>query len=86
VQDSTGARINSASIELRSRGSSLVCNAFTDRTGQLLIDDLPPGTYMVSVAARGFTTASAEVSIVVSGIRDIRITLAPAVVPQTIGV
>ena len=86
MQDSTGARINSASIELRSRESSLVRNAFTDPTGEFLIDDLPPGTYMVSVAARGFTTTSAEVSIVVSGTRDIRITLAPAVVPQTIGV
>ena len=86
VQDSTGARVISASIDLRTPVSSLVRKAYADSTGEFLIDDLPPGTYVVSVTARGFATASAEVSIVVSGSRDIRITLTPAVVAETIGV
>jgi hypothetical protein len=86
VQDSTGARVASATIAVRLQSSSLARSVSSDDHGDFRIDDLTPGTYDVSVAARGFTEATADVPIAVSAIRDITVTMKPLVVRETIGV
>jgi hypothetical protein len=86
VQDSGGARVASATIAVRLQSSSPARSVSCDRRGEFRIDDLAPGTYTVSVAARGFADAAADVTITVSAIRDITVTMTPSTVRQTISV
>jgi hypothetical protein len=86
VQDPSGARVASATIAVRLQSSSLARRVSCDHRGEFRIDDLAPGTYSVSVAARGFADAVADVPIAVSAIRDITVTLTPSTVRQTISV
>ena len=85
VQDPTGARISAAQVVLKLSGSSLQRTAASDR-GEFRVDELPPGDYSVEVSAKGFASATSEVSIAVATVRDITVTLKPAAVQQTVGV
>jgi hypothetical protein len=78
VQDSTGARVQAATITLHSTGSSLERQATTEDRGEFRIDDLNPGKYKVIVSAVGFANAEAEVTIAVSSVREISVSLKPA--------
>jgi hypothetical protein len=86
VQDTTGARVQSAKIELRSVNSSVEREATSEERGEFRIDDLLPGDYRVTVTAKGFAQAQAEVSVAVSFVRDITVTLKPAAAAQTVNV
>ncbi len=77
VQDSTGARIASARVSIRLATSSSPRNDASDDRGEFHIDDLAPGAYSISVAARGFANATAKLSVEVSVTRDIEVTLKP---------
>jgi Carboxypeptidase regulatory-like domain/TonB dependent receptor len=78
VEDTTGARIQSAKIRLRSGSSSLERQATTEDRGEFRIDDLNPGTYEITVSAAGFTSAQSEVAVAVSSVREISVMLKPA--------
>jgi Carboxypeptidase regulatory-like domain len=87
VEDSTGARVASATIAVRLQGSSSFArNVSCDNRGEFRIDDLTPGTYNVTVSGHGFADATAEVGVAISAIRDIAVTMKPLVVQQTVGV
>jgi len=57
VQDSSGARITGASIEVRIPESELLRRASSDDRGEFLLEDLPSGRYAITVSARDFTKA-----------------------------
>ena len=78
VEDITGARIESAKIVVRSLATSVVRVASSEERGEFRIDDLPPGSYQMSVDAPGFAQANAEVNVAVSSIRELNVTLKPA--------
>ncbi|HUB28965.1 MAG TPA: carboxypeptidase regulatory-like domain-containing protein [Terracidiphilus sp.] len=86
IEDSQGSRIAAATVSVGLQGVSLVRSVSSDRRGSFRMDDLAPGVYRVSVAARGFASAQAEVSIQVSSIRDIAVTMKPPVAVETVGV
>src|SRR5579863_1641907 len=86
VQDASGARIPSAKIAVQSSASPMQREARTEDRGEFRIDDLPPGTYHVTVSANGFADASADVSIAVSSVREITVTLKLAAPGQSITV
>lgn len=86
VQDSTGARIVAATIEVQMLASPLTRHTASNDQGEFRIDNLRPSSYRISVTAPGFAIAEAEVSIAVSTIRDITVTLEPSAAPQTVGV
>jgi hypothetical protein len=86
VQDATGARVASAKIVLQATGSSLRREAVSEDRGEFRLDDLLPGTYRVTVNATGFAPAEAEVAIAVSLVRDVTVTLKPAVGAESINV
>jgi Carboxypeptidase regulatory-like domain len=86
VQDSTGARVVAAHIEVKMLASSLARQVSSDHRGEFRVEDLTPGSYRVRVSARGFADATADVSVAVSAIRDITVTLSPPSVRQTVGV
>jgi hypothetical protein len=86
VADAQGARVAAAAIEVRLGASAFERTVRADDQGEFRMDDLKPGAYRVSVAAHGFADAVADVVIRVSSVRDIRVTLEPQVVHQTVDV
>src|SRR5271167_1616261 len=86
VQDATHARVVSATIEATSATSSLVRRVSSDSRGEFQLEGLAPGLYRLNVAAKGFASATANVSISVSIVRDVTVTLNPSSVRQVVGV
>jgi Carboxypeptidase regulatory-like domain/TonB dependent receptor len=86
VQDSTGARIPHAEIEVQANRSPLKREAVGNDQGEFRLDNLPPGDYRLSVSAPGFAEAHAEVELIVSSVRDYVITLNPGGAKETIQV
>jgi hypothetical protein len=86
VQDATGARIPAARIDIRAADSSLRREATSEDRGEFRLDDLLPGAYRMTVSAAGFQSAQADVSIVVSVVREVTVTLRPAAPSETVNV
>jgi hypothetical protein len=86
VEDATGARVASATVELRLNASSQMRSVTADGRGEFLVADLTPGGYAVTVSAQGFQPVTAEVPIAVAANRTITVTLKPPAVSQTVGV
>jgi outer membrane receptor protein involved in Fe transport len=86
VEDSSGARIPSAKIEVRALDLALLREAVADDRGEFRIDLLPPDSYRVIVNAKGFAEARADVGVQVSSVRELTITLKPAAVQQSVTV
>jgi hypothetical protein len=75
IQDATAARVAGAQITLQSKGSSTTRQATANDHGEFRIEGLLPGSYQVTVSAKGFADATADVEIAVSVVRDISVTL-----------
>jgi hypothetical protein len=86
VQDSRGARVVSASVALRMPSVSQTRTAVCDGRGEFRIEGLAPGAWDITVSARGFADANARAQIVVSGVRDIVVTLRPLNEQQSVRV
>jgi Carboxypeptidase regulatory-like domain/TonB dependent receptor len=86
VQDATGARVLSAKIEAQLSGSSVRREANSEDHGEFRLDDLLPGLYRVTVTAKGFGQATADVAVAVSVVRDITVTLKPENARATVNV
>ena len=77
VQDTSAARVAGARVVVQSTGSSMTREARADERGEFRIDGLLPGSYRVTVTAKGFAQATAKVDVAVSLVRDINVTLKP---------
>jgi len=77
IQDPSGARIPHANIYVRASGSGVQRNTASDGRGEFRIDNLPPGDYRLKVDAPGFAELHADVTIVVSTVKDNVATLKP---------
>jgi hypothetical protein len=86
VQDATAARVAGAQITLQSRGSSTRREATANERGEFRIEGLLPGSYQVTVTAKGFAEATADVDVEVSVVRDIAVTLKPQNARETVNV
>src|SRR6516162_1669831 len=86
VEDPSGARIPSARVMARAVELSFEREATTDDRGEFRLNYLWPGAYRVSVSAPGFAEARSDVRLAVSTVREIAVTLRPAVAPQTLAV
>src|SRR6266853_2345011 len=84
VQDARGGRVPAAKIVVQTAESSLRREASSDTRGEFRLDDLLPGAYRLRVIASGFAEASAQVSVVVSSVREITVTLKPLTVQETV--
>src|SRR5581483_4638140 len=86
VQDSSGARIAYATVQMQASDHLFEHDAKSEDRGEFRIDDLPPGNYHISVSASGFREAKADVSVVVSSVREVTVTLKPAAGGETVSV
>jgi hypothetical protein len=77
IQDASAARVPRAHIVVESRGSSLTREANASDQGEFRIEGLQPGSYRVTVTAKGFARATANVDVAVSLVRDVTVTLSP---------
>ena len=78
VNDSSGGRVPSATIVLRSTESSAERRVSSDNRGEFRFSDLAPGAYRMTVRAPGFANAVSTVSVAVSTARQISVILYPA--------
>ncbi len=86
VVDATGARIASAKIVVQASDASMRREAQSEDRGEFRIDDLLPGDYHMTVSATGFSEARADVSIVVSSVREVTVTLKAVAAGETVNV
>jgi hypothetical protein len=86
VEDATGARVASATVEVQRMGAAQERRVTSDERGQFRIEDLPSGSYLVTVTAKGFAEATADVHVAVSTVRDIAVTLKPESIRETVKV
>ncbi len=86
VQDLTAARVVGARVVVQALGSSISRTATTNGQGQFWIEGLLPGSYRVTVTAKGFAEATADVDVDVSLVRDINVSLKPASASETVKV
>jgi len=86
VQDASAARVAGARVVVQSTGSSITREAMANDRGEFRIEGLLPGSYRVTVTAKGFAHATADVDVAVSVVRDIAVTLTPESGRETLNV
>src|SRR6266849_8216801 len=86
VRNTSAARVPHAQVIVESNTSSMTRQATADDRGEFRIDGLLPGSYRVTVTAKGFDQASANVDVAVSVVRDITVTLQPESGRETVNV
>jgi hypothetical protein len=86
VEDASGGRIPRATIVVHARASAIERSVTSDSNGDFRVDDLPSGSYHVSVTAPGFAEADSDLEVVVSMVREITATLQPAAIQQSVKV
>src|SRR5580704_15407886 len=86
VEDSSRSRIPGVSLVIQSQQSGADRLAVSDARGEFRVEDLPPGKYLLTANAPGFALASAEVTVIVSEVRDISVVLQPQGLVQRINV
>jgi Carboxypeptidase regulatory-like domain/TonB dependent receptor len=86
VQDVSAARVPHARVTVESNTSSMSRQATADDRGEFRIDGLLPGSYRVTVTAKGFDQASANVDVAVSLVRDVTVMLKPESGSETVNV
>jgi hypothetical protein len=86
VQDASAARVAGARVVVQSTGSSITREVTANDRGEFRIEGLLPGSYRVTVTAKGFADATADVDVAVSVVRDIAVTLKPESGRETLNV
>src|SRR5579872_1706981 len=86
IQDASGARVANARVFVQSTGSSLAREAMANGRGEFRIEGLPPGSYHISVTAKNFAEATADVKVVISSVQEITVTLKPQTVHESVKV
>jgi hypothetical protein len=86
VQDASSARVAGARVVVQSAGSSITREAVANDRGEFRIEGLLPGPYHVTVTAKGFAEATADINVAVSVVRDIAVTLKLAGARETVNV
>jgi hypothetical protein len=75
VLDPTGDRVPAARVVVTAANGASQREAKSDERGEFRIDDLQPGSYHITVQAKGFADSNSDVKIAVSSVREITVTL-----------
>lgn len=63
VEDPSEATVPGANVTIRNVGTNVINTFTTTTSGDYVVPDQIPGTYMVSVRAKGFETATSAVTL-----------------------
>ncbi len=86
VQDASGGRVAGAKLVLRDAELSFVRETQSDERGEFRMEDLPPGSYSLTVEAPGFGDARSEVVAAISSVQEVSVTLQPKSIAEKIEV
>jgi len=86
VQDASGGRVPAAKVTVEAKELAVRREATTDERGEFRIENLPAGSYHVTVTAKGFAEASSEAHVLISSVRELSVTLNPGSLSQTVSV
>ena len=84
VQDTSGGRVPGAKIAVRNAELSLRRETQSDDRGEFQMEDVPPGSYLLTVSAPGFGKARSEVEVAISSVRVVSVTLRPKSVAEKV--
>jgi hypothetical protein len=86
VTDSSSAVVTNASVEATNVGTGLTTTGRTGSTGGYRFENLPVGTYKVTVKAGGFKASSQQVDVVLNQTGTLNVTLSPGAATETVEV
>ena len=86
VVDSSSAVVTNASVEATNLGTGLTTTTNTGSTGGYRFDNLPVGTYKITVKASGFRTVSEQVEVQLNQTGTVNVTLSPGAATETVEV
>jgi Carboxypeptidase regulatory-like domain len=86
VIDSSSAVVTNASVEATNVGTDATTTATTGGTGGYRFENLPVGTYKITVKASGFRTVTQQVDVVLNQTGTLNVTLTPGATSETIEV
>ncbi|MFZ3343476.1 MAG: TonB-dependent receptor [Terriglobales bacterium] len=86
ITDPTGAVVSNATVTITDAGTGHAVTTTTNGSGQYTVNALPVGKYHVQVAAPGFKTASADISLQVSQVLEISLKLETGSASTTVDV
>ena len=86
VVDSSAAVVTNASVEALNVGTGATVTTRTGGTGGYRLENLPVGTYRVTVKASGFKAVTQQVDVVLNQTGTLNVTLSPGAATETIEV
>jgi hypothetical protein len=86
VIDSSSAVVPNASVGATKLDTGVTSTTITGNTGGYRFENLPVGTYRITVSSRGFKTAIQQVDVALNQTGTLNVTLAPGAASETIEV
>lgn len=86
IQDSSAARVVDARVDVHTSDSAISRYTVTNDRGEFRVDGLLPGRYQIVVTAKGFARVTADVQVTVSTVQDVKVTLQPQGLHETVNV
>src|SRR5580700_1670038 len=86
VIDSSSAVVTNASVEASNLGTGATTAATTGGTGGYRFENLPVGTYKITVKASGFRTVTQQADVELNKTGTVNVTLTPGATSETIEV
>jgi hypothetical protein len=86
VIDSSSAVVTNASVEATNVGTGATTTATTGGTGGYRLENLPVGTYKITVKASGFRTTTQQADVELNKTGTVNVTLSPGAATETVEV
>ena len=87
VSDPSGSAVTGANVTVTNTGTNEKKELTTDTAGRYVVPFLTPGTYTVTVQARGFTSSKVDnIKVDVSQTRDVNVSLQVGAISQQVEV
>jgi hypothetical protein len=86
VIDPSSAVVTNASVEAHNIGTGATTTSTTGSTGGYRFDNLPVGTYKITVKASGFRSVSQQVEVQLNQTGTVNVTLSPGAATETVEV
>jgi hypothetical protein len=86
VIDSSSAVVTNATVEVTNVGTGATTSAITGGSGGYRFENLPVGTYKITVKASGFRTTSQQADVELNKTGTVNVTLSPGAASETVEV